>query len=214
MTLAQHKKVQFKNTQAGIVLFLAMIALVVMSLAAVALIRSVDTNSMIAGNLTYKQTAAVSSSFGIESMTDFIGPKGLTYGDANDAANGYYAVCSAFDGASIDRCSGGDLTADASWVAGTKSSLASDTAAGITAGKDVYGNTIQYIVERMCHTAGTPSTANCLEATSDPDNNTKNVQNETRVFGGTIPNDSPIYRVTVRIAGPKNTISYIQAFIS
>jgi type IV pilus assembly protein PilX len=214
MNLAQHQNVNFKNVQAGIVLFLAMIALVVMSLAAVALIRSVDTNSMIAGNLTYKQTAAISSSFGIESMADFIGPQSLTYGNTNDAANGYYAVCSTFDGSSTDRCSGGNLTADASWVAGTKSRLASDTLAGIAAGKDAYGNTIQYIVERMCHTAGTPSTANCLEAASDPSNGTFNIQNETRVFGGTPPTDSPIYRVTVRITGPKNTISYIQAFIS
>jgi type IV pilus assembly protein PilX len=214
MNLAQHQNVHFKKAQAGIVLFLAMIALVVMSLAAVALIRSVDTNSMIAGNLTYKQTAAVSSSFGIESMADFIGPKALSYGNTNDAANGYYAVCSAFDGSSTDRCSGGNLTADASWVPGTNSKLASDTVAGITAGKDIYGNTIQYIVERMCHTAGAPGTANCLEATSDPSNGTFNVQNETITYGGTTATDSPVYRVTVRIAGPKNTISYIQAFIS
>ena len=35
--------------QSGMVLFLALIALVVLSLAAVALIRSVDTNNLIAG---------------------------------------------------------------------------------------------------------------------------------------------------------------------
>ena len=216
MNLTQHQslqfKKQFKNKQTGVVLFLAMIALVVMSLAAVALIRSVDTNSMITGNLAYKQTAAISSSYGIESMVDNLGPRPLAYGDANDAANGYYALCSNFDVGSADRCSGNNLTVDAGWVPGTNSRLATGT--GMTAGTDAYGNTIQYIVERMCHQVGTPTKAACLQAGSDPDNNTKNALNEPIVGAPKSPTELPLYRVTVRIAGPKNTISYIQAFIS
>ena len=43
--------------QQGVVLFIALVALVVMSLAAVALIRSVDTNTLIGGNLSFKQAA-------------------------------------------------------------------------------------------------------------------------------------------------------------
>lgn len=214
MNLHQQQCMQFKNKQTGVVLFLAMIALVVMSLASVALIRSVDTNSMITGNLAYKQTAAISSSYGIESMVDTLGPKPLVYGDANDDANGYYALCSNFDGGSADRCSGNNLAADASWVPGTSSRLA--TGDGITPGngRDAYGNTIQYIVERMCHQVGTPTKAACLQAGSDPDNNTKNALNEPNVGAPKSPTELPLYRVTVRIAGPKNTTSYIQAFIS
>jgi type IV pilus assembly protein PilX len=214
MNLAQHQYLKLKNKQAGVVLFLAMIALVVMSLAAVALIRSVDTNSMISGNLSYKQTAAISSSYGIESMVDTVGPQALAYGDANDAPNGYYAQCANFDGGSADRCSGANLTADASWVPGTNSRLA--TGDGITpgTGRDAYGNTIQYIVERMCHQVGAPTRASCLQAGSDPDNSTKNVLNEPVAGAPKTPTELPLYRVTVRIAGPKNTVSYIQAFIS
>ena len=212
MNLTQHQYLQLKSKQTGVVLFLAMIALVVMSLAAVALIRSVDTNSMITGNLAYKQTAAISSSYGIESMVDALGPMPLTYGDANDPANGYYALCSNFDGGSADRCSGNNLTADASWVAGTNSSLATGT--GLVAGRDAYGNTIQYIVERMCHQVGAPTKAACLQAGSDPDNSSKNVLNEPQAGAPKPPTEIPVYRVTVRIAGPKNTVSYIQAFIS
>ena len=214
MNLTQHQNLRFKNKQTGVVLFLAMIALVVMSLAAVALIRSVDTNSMITGNLAYKQTAAISSSYGIESMVDTLGPMPLTYGEANDAVNGYYALCSNFDGGSTDRCSGSNLTADASWVPGTNSRLA--TGDGITpgTGRDAYGNTIQYIVERMCHQVGAPSKAACLQAGSDPDNSSKNALNEPIAGAPKTATDLPLYRVTVRIAGPKNTTSYVQAFIS
>ena len=52
--------------QRGVVLFLALIALVIMSLAAVALIRSVDTNTLIAGNLSFKQAATTSADAGTE----------------------------------------------------------------------------------------------------------------------------------------------------
>jgi len=212
MSLAQHRNLTFKNMQSGVVLFLAMIALVIMSLAAVALIRSVDTNSMITGNLAFKQTATVSSSYGIESVVDTLGPKSLTYADASDEPNGYYALCTKFDGTSTDRCSGGNLTLDASWVPGTTSKLATGT--GITNGKDAYGNTIQYIVERMCHQAGVPSKAACLQAGSDLDNGSKNAPNEPLGDPPVKATELPLYRVTVRIAGPKNTISYVQAFIS
>jgi len=50
--------------QRGVVLFVALIALVVMSLAAVALIRSVDTATIIAGNLAFRQSATTSSDRG------------------------------------------------------------------------------------------------------------------------------------------------------
>jgi type IV pilus assembly protein PilX len=205
---------QFKTKQTGVVLFLAMIALVVMSLAAAALIRSVDTNSMITGNLSYKQTAAISSSYGIESMVDTLGPMPLVYGDANDEPNGYYAVCTNFDGGSTNRCSGVNLTADASWNPGARSRLA--TGNGITpgTGRDAYGNTIQYIVERMCNQLGAPTRAGCLQAGSDPNNSSKNALNEPVAGAPGVATELPLYRVTVRIAGPKNTVSYVQAFIS
>lgn len=213
MTLAQHQNLHFKNTQSGVVLFLAMIALVVMSLAAVALIRSVDTNSMIAGNLTYKQTAAVSSSFGLESMADDIGDNDFVYGNANDAVNGYYATCVTFDQGTTNRCNGTNLTADASWVPGTTSRWATNLP-GVAGGVDPYGNQIQYIVERMCDTVGAPSKAACLLASVDLDNNSKNVLNEPNAGAPEVLSDISVYRVTVRITGPKNTVSYIQAFIS
>lgn len=212
MNLAQHQHLRLKNTQYGVVLFLAMIALVVMSLAAAALIRSVDTNSMITGNLTYKQTAAISSSYGIEDMADTIGAQTLAYGNANDATNGYYALCSTFDGVNTDRCSGVNLTADASWVPGTSSRLATGT--GITAGRDLYGNSIQYIAERMCHTVGAPTGASCLQASTDEETGGTGGESMPRISELENTTELPVYRVTVRIAGPKNTISYIQAFIS
>ena len=50
--------------QKGLVLFLALIALVAMSLAAAALVRSVDSGILAAGNLAFKQAAIMSAETG------------------------------------------------------------------------------------------------------------------------------------------------------
>ena len=208
MSLFTHKTWFSKQKQSGVMLFIAMIALVVLSLAAVALIRSVDTNNLIAGNLSYKQTAAASSSFGVESMANQLGIKLLAYSYTSDPTNGYYAVCTTYSTAGT--CDGKNLTATANWVPGTTSRLA--TGSGVTAGVDTYGNTVQYIVERMCNVAGAPTQAvSCLSSLSVLDTSSKNVPNGPK--GPSSPFGAAIYRVTVRVDGPKNTLSYIQAYM-
>ena len=52
--------------QRGIVLFVALIALVAMTLAAIALVRSVDTANVISGNLAFRQGGMQASDIGIE----------------------------------------------------------------------------------------------------------------------------------------------------
>lgn len=201
-----------RHAQQGVVLFIALMSLVVMSLAAVALIRSVDTNSQITGNLAFRQTATISSSYGIESMADTLGAQPFVNANTSDRPNGYYAVCNDPILGAAD-CSSANLTLDSTWVPGTTSRLA--TGVGIstgTPGIDAFGNTVQYIVERMCNTAGAPTPASCLLAAvgSDPGGppcHYPSCAPETL-------NNTPIYRVTVRVSGPKNTVNYIQAFLS
>lgn len=207
MSLHTNQNWSSKQTQSGVVLFIAMIALVVMSLAAVALIRSVDTNNLIAGNLSYKQTAAASSSFGVESMANQLGIQLLSYSEVSDPTNGYYAVCTTYSTAGT--CDGKNLTVATNWVPGTTSRLA--TGNGVTAGVDTYGNTVQYIVERMCKAVGSATTTPCLSSSSVLDASSKNVPNGPK--GPSTQFNAAIYRVTVRVAGPKNTLSYIQAYM-
>lgn len=48
-----------RRAQQGVVLFVALIILVAMTLAGIALMRSVDTNVLIAGNLAFRQGATM-----------------------------------------------------------------------------------------------------------------------------------------------------------
>jgi Tfp pilus assembly protein PilX len=58
--------------QRGVVLFFALISLLAIMLAAVALIRSVDTSTMIAGNLAFKQAATTSGDAGTEAAINWL----------------------------------------------------------------------------------------------------------------------------------------------
>lgn len=189
--------------QNGVVLFFALMALVIMSLAAVALIRSVDTNTLIAGNLAFKQSATASADTGVESAIKWLEANQTAALNNDSVNNGYYA----------------SPQDDAKTRFATGYSLATGT--GIAAGKDSSGNTISYVVERMC-VAGTvlPTTGlykakdKCLlgaASTSPGSQATKQYGNS----GGQLSSsgDEPMYRVTVRVTGPRNTLSFTQAFV-
>src|SRR5271166_4374168 len=52
--------------QRGVVLFIALIVMVVMSLAALGLIRSVDTTTQVLGNLALRQAAIMPANYAVE----------------------------------------------------------------------------------------------------------------------------------------------------
>ena len=212
VNLKSANQIYVMHRQKGFVLFLALVSLVVMSLAAVALIRSVDTNSLITGNLAFRQNATLSSAYGLEAVAQTIGAQPYGYEEINDAGNGYYATCRTFDGNAANPCGGENLTQDARWVPDTTSQMANNLT-GVVNGVDLYGNTVQYIVERMCNQAGATIPGRCMTVTNLTDDGGVNcTEGGQKLCKNKF--DYPLYRITVRIAGPKNTISYVQAFFS
>ena len=55
-----------RRREQGVVLFIALLVMVALSLAAIALIRSADTATIVAGNLAFKQSAAAAVDRSIE----------------------------------------------------------------------------------------------------------------------------------------------------
>lgn len=197
--LTKHHKQQH-----GIILFIALIALVVMSLAAVALIRSVDTNTLIAGNISTKQSAIVSADSGLETALTWLGsvaPATLEVDSAANAALGYYAT-QATDPTTL------------SWNA-TDSRPASDASGNIdSSGMDKSGNTIRYVIQRMCRNSGATDPGNCLFGAPVVGGSSQVVKDATGACGNcTSTSQSIMYRVTARVTSTKNTVSYIQAFV-
>jgi Tfp pilus assembly protein PilX len=207
-----HKTPSLRPRQHGIVLFFALIALVALSLAAVALIRTVDTSTIIAGNLSFKQAATSSGDNGIENAITWL----MGIAAASSAINvvnnpelpfnqdsltsGYY---SNFD-------PNLDLLADSTWES-SKSALAGADPDPVT------GNTTRYIIQRMCRTANTAiQTADCLFSGARLDNNGQHVKLPQEVCQGDgcpAAGQTPMVRITTRTVGPKNTVSYVQALV-
>jgi len=199
----------FANEQRGVVLFFALISLVAIMLAAVALIRSVDTGTVIAGNLAFKQAATTSGDAGTETAMAWIGVtqaanlaknvlKDATHPlNITDATKGYYS--------NLDPAL--DLFADATWNAIT----------AVPAAVDTSGNTVRYIVQRACRTANVAiQNAGCLfsgAALSSDGQEIPLPQDICEGAGCPVAGQSPMIRVTSKVTGPRNTVSYVQAFV-
>lgn len=193
-------RLQSTKRQQGLVLFIALIALVAMSLAAAALIRSVDSGVLVAGNLAFKQSAILSAESGVADAYRHINVNAAAL---NTAAGGYFPT---FNDAIA-------ITSNATWGSGNSFLVPKDL-------QDLSGNETRYIIQRMCRNAAQPLDAtNCLVGTGDSVANSKGGKSEGGGAGGggfdaaTGGSDAVVYRATVRVAGPKNTFSYIQAFI-
>ena len=195
-------------TQRGVVLFVALIALVVMSLAAVALIRSVDTATVISGNLAFRQAATTSSDRGLDDPTGGAINWLTTTDTANSAkdpttdATHTFNITSASAGYYSNADPALDLALDSTWTGG--SAALSD---------DGSGYTVRYLIQRMCTLSNQLlSETNCLLSDADTDTGSKRVLDATAA-GAKKPGKPPLYRVTIRTAGPRNTFSYVQAFV-
>jgi Tfp pilus assembly protein PilX len=194
------------NKQAGVVLFFALIALVVMSLAAVALIRSADTGGLIAGNLSFKQSTLFSADRGAESsMKNWLLKIGSDLSEDNPDS-GYYASIS-------------DVNAD-TIIDNNKDARQLVDEHGFDDGTDASGNQISYVIQRMCPIAGVFVPGHGVGVTERP---CLTIHNTGLPSGDQTgdpcdpickPVENPLYRVTAKVVGSKNTVSYIQAFLS
>jgi type IV pilus assembly protein PilX len=213
ISLPRLKRAHSKK-QRGVVLFFALIALVVMSLAAVALVRSVDTNSMIAGNLAFKQSVTNSGDAGVEAAVTFLASlqaadpdlDPMTEGDhpfnTTDAGNGYYSNI-ADDPLATDYL---NLFDDAAWQAITRPPIT-----------DSAGNTIEFIIQRVCRigTAGVAGKdSECLSSGEAANTGGRQIVGSTGACDTCNKVGLPSQlRITVRTTGFKNTRSYLQAFV-
>jgi Tfp pilus assembly protein PilX len=210
--------------QRGVVLFFTLIAMVVMSLAAVALIRAVDTSTMIAGNLAFKQAGTSSGDTGVEAAIAWLSTTekamenaGLNvYKDANHALNvtnaaaGYYSnnnpALSLTDGTGI-RWDNNDSV--------------------LVTNADSSGNQIRYVIQRMCRTANllpntierpadVPPKTGCLFSSAALNNNGQAIPYASDVCRGAgcpTAGQTALIRITAKVTGPKNTVSYIQTLV-
>jgi len=128
----------------GIVVFVALIAMVLLSLAAVALMRSVHTNTLVVGNLAFRQAAVTLSTAAVEKGVYDLFPPTKTIGDLknHDLARNYYAF----------RQPGEDANGVPVALQGANPPPAYPGGAQVITDAAT-GNTVRYVIERMCTAA-------------------------------------------------------------
>jgi Tfp pilus assembly protein PilX len=180
-----------------VVLFISLIMLVAMTLAGIALIRSVDTTNLIAGNLAFKQSTLHAADQGVEQAYQVLFANGGTANLNND--NGIPGLLSARP--LIEP----DWSDPASW------------ANAVTLAKDAAGNTVSYLIHRMCTESDTSYSGSkggianqCAISTSaSSGGSSKGIAPGITVAA----NPMLYYRITARAAGPRNTESITQTMV-
>ena len=195
------------RSQRGVVLFVALIGMVMLSLAAVALLRSVDSGTSIAGNLAFKQASIGPVNYAIEEANYnlFEGPPGSRIADPfnHDAAFRYYANLQPGESAS----------GIPAMIYGPSYTYPFATYTDPTTGYEV-----RWVIERMCQGSapapgpylGDPLTTTGLQACDLLVPKVALGRTTMKLVGINVP-PQPLYRVTVRVDGPANTVTYAQA---
>jgi Tfp pilus assembly protein PilX len=194
-------------------LFLTLLALLAMSLAAVAFIRSVDTSTLIAGNLAFKQAATSAGDSSLENAINWLAATEL----ANSAKNALNDATHPFNktGSSAGYYSSLDTTKSLTDPSVTPHfSWPADSSAPVT---DTGGNKTRYIIQRMCRLNDTVVQNNeCLfGGVVKLDGKERGIQYPPDICNGPgcpLIGQSTQFRITVRTEGPKNSITYVQAF--
>lgn len=195
--------------QAGAVLFIALIVLVAMTLAGIALMRSVDTTLGIAGNMAFKQATIQGADRGVKAAFDWLGDpaRAGTVLQNTDTAAGYFSAKPAQEPDWFDI---------AQWT----NAVRLPNEGGFVGQPDNAGNVVRYIIHRMCNCADVPYNSDCAGTT------TANVcalyyppsgagSGGSMSVGAAKFEGIPqiYYRVTTRVDGPRNTISITQVTI-
>jgi Tfp pilus assembly protein PilX len=211
-----------ERSQGGIVLIAALIALVTITLAALALVRSIDTGVLIAGNQAFKEACLGASDVAVEAASAWLSGRAATTGalDTDDTTAGYYATTKSACDMTGNRTRD-DKTDDIDWdgsnAANDKCNAHAFPASGLPA-----GYTASYVITRMCQSPGS-ATAAGAQCASDilprqprfhgtPDYNYR-IQNAAENASGS-GQSSVYYRIVARMVCPRSGASFVESIIS
>lgn len=191
----------------GSVLAVVLVVLVVMMLGGVSLLRSVDTSALLSGNLAFKRDSVNRTSLGLNKAFETMQKAEFVANEASDAG-----------------CNPGPCTAAGNWVQLNYSPRLLETDANgvplIIKNKAEFdakfatippitgdGQEVRFLIERMCTDFG-------------PSSETKCSVSDRYELGGSYRQDKPgsislpLYRVTVRSDGVRNTQTFVQATVT
>jgi Tfp pilus assembly protein PilX len=187
MKPAPHQSLQ---RQRGVVLIFTLIVLLILSIGAVALVRSMNTSLFNAGNLAFRrdlvnQGELAASTVLAEFKTGALSTSASTQND-NPALN-YYAETLSTNAQGIPTALLGTV---ANPIAGAN------------------GVAIYYVIDRLCEVSGPAVASQCVESSAAP------LATKIQTTNPLTPAAATVYRLSVRVNGPRNTQVFLQSTFS
>jgi Tfp pilus assembly protein PilV len=185
-----------RHAQRGVVMVVTLIALVLLLVGVAAMLRGVDSGALIVGNLAFRRDLTNQADQAIVTAKT-----ALVSGAINTDVKRQADITAAHYYASR-------LPSATGATNGIPAILVSDTAYATAFGApatSTLGITLRYVIDRQCYAQGGYDFASC-EYVNDPQNK-----------GGTPnhpqpgANTRPVYRISVRVSGPRNTEAYFQS---
>jgi type IV pilus assembly protein PilX len=169
--------------QQGVVMFVALVVLIVMTLAGLAMLRQMGGAVSIAGNVAFKQSATAVADAGTEAGRAWI-VNPVNNRDLDAAASGYFS----------------------SWGASVNPDTFNWGAAPVAVAANASGFTVRYVIHRLCAIPNLSSTGPGQQCSEEKGKEI--IDKGTGDHWPGIP--QPYFRVTTRVEGPRNTVSYTQ----
>jgi type IV pilus assembly protein PilX len=212
-------KMSPSSRQGGVVLMIALIILVALTLGGIALIRSVDTTNLISGNLAFQQAATRSGEAGTETaMQAFLEAVTTTQTSLwNDNFARAYAASTPAVGTTAswwDTYWSTTINPNDQVLPGQCSDGTAGGGRVCVLPADATGNIVSYTIQRLCQSAGDPTQATTTGCARGSQPLSTRGEDFTSDSSGHLRATQYFYRITTRVAGPRNTSSYIQTVVA
>jgi type IV pilus assembly protein PilX len=209
-----------RRAQSGLSLIFALMALVALSLGAVALVRSVDTGALVLGNLGFKQDATANADRAAESAIAWLSTANTDADSTQTLSgrNGYYA--SSHDNVDLTGQLSNESRELVDWDGDDCKYAASPGNCVLNPHQltdevaMTKGVRTQYVIFRLCPSAGASSDTNkCVLGTSTTGDSGRRGRKDYADPMGFSSSSSPYFRIIVRSVGARNTVSFTETVV-
>lgn len=208
--------------QRGISLFVAITALALMTVAGLSLMRSVDTANQIAGNMAYRSAGLNASDLGVEAAAVYLHNVVWAAPNALIPAGCRVGTVAQPGPPPVAAVNGNCRYSPRIMPTDEQGLPPVDWAnEGNIPVATVDGNRIQFVIERLCN----PDAAVVVNLGSPPEYSNDTIplcmlrdidvppSNRAGSVPGVAERGGAMYRVTVRVRGPRNTTTFVQSVL-
>ncbi len=188
-----------RSRQRGVILLVTLMALVILLISSIAMLRSFDTSLLLSGSMAFKRDLMNQGERGIAQAITYFNSGALSTDSARQAnvnSVNYSATILTSNARGIPEALLGSTKFSAAGMTGTD---ITDSSTGVT---------IRTVIDRQCSATGEFSTSSCVYVPGYSDSGGTNWLKKAGA------EYVPVYRISVRVDGPRNTQVYLQTTLA